>query len=87
MGDGNMNKKISNSVDSMLITVGMLIGINDIESLLGIIVLCIQLLWIFVKIVLKIRNHIINKTYDQIDDVIHDGLNELKDLQDKKDGE
>ena len=64
-----------------------MIGLSDIESLLGIIILCIQIVWIFVKIGIRIYDNVKNKNMNGVvDDIkdLHDELNNLKDDIDKK---
>ena len=56
-----MNGKANNIVDSVLIALGVTFGLNEIESLLGIIILSVQILWIFVKVGIKICHNIKDK--------------------------
>lgn len=82
-----MSGKVSNTIDTMLITIGAMIGLSDIESLLGIIILCVQIVWIFVKIGIRIYDNVKNKNMNGVvDDIkdLHDELNNLKDDIDKK---
>ena len=84
-----MNGKINNVVDSALIVLGVTFGLNEIESLLGIIILSVQILWIFVKVGIKIYHNIKDKNASGVVDNIknlHDELVDLQeDLKDKED--
>lgn len=83
-----MNGKANNIVDSVLIALGVTFGLNEIESLLGIIILSVQILWIFVKVGIKIYHNIKDKNTSGVVDNIKDLHDELVDLQeDLKDKE
>lgn len=83
-----MNGKANNIVDSVLIALGVTFGLNEIESLLGIIILSVQILWIFVKVGIKIYHNIKDNNASGVADNIKDLHDELVDLQeDLKDKE
>ena len=76
-----MNKNVINTIDNVLIIMGVSIGLQEIESIIGIVLLCVQLLWILSKIIIKIYNNIKNNEYDQIPEDIKETIEELKDLK------
>lgn len=83
-----MNKNLSNVIDSVLLVFGFTYALSDIESILGIIILCIQIIWLFSKFFLKVYAKIKNKDYDSIDKDVEDLENELKDkIESTKEGE
>lgn len=47
-----MNK--TNAIDGILITIGSAFGLAEIESLMGIIILCLQALWIIIKLIIYV---------------------------------
>lgn len=83
-----MNNK-TNIVDSVLITIGTLFGITEIESLMGVIVLCVQILWICIKCGIKVVEHIKNKDTKKAITEIDETITTITDLTKKdelKDG-
>lgn len=49
-----MNTKITNTIDYALLALGATWGLDNIESMLGIIVLTIQILWLLAKFIVKL---------------------------------
>ena len=74
-----MNKNLSNVIDNVLLVFGFTYALSDIESILGIIILCIQIIWLFSKFFLKVYAKIKNKDYDSIGKDVEDLENGLKD--------
>ena len=74
-----MNKNLSNVIDNVLLVFGFTYALSDIESILGIIILCIQIIWIFSKFFIRVYTKIKNKDYDSIDKDVEDLENGLKD--------
>ena len=55
----------------------------DIESILSIVILIMQTLYIVgYRIIYPIVKSVRNKKYDEIDDIIEDGIDDLEDLKD-----
>lgn len=82
-----MNKNLTNAIDNVLLVFGFTYALNDIESILGIIILCIQIIWIFSKFFIKIYTKIKNKDFT-LDEDINDLKNETEDLlESTKEGE
>lgn len=74
-------------MENVSIVFGVTIGIAQIESILGIIILVFQIVLIIYKFVRTIINRIKNKDYDGIEEDIKDTTEQLKELSDKdKDG-
>lgn len=74
-----MNKNLSNTIDNVLLVFGFTYALSDIESILGIIILCIQIIWIFSKFFIKIYTKIKNKDFT-IDEDINNLKKETEDL-------
>lgn len=82
-----MNQKITNTIDYALLALGTTWSLDNIESMLGIIVLAIQILWLLAKFIVKliqvaktstIEN--VTKNLDELDkdvDEIIDSINKV----------
>ena len=80
-------KNTTNILEDISIVFGVTIGIAQIESILGIIILVFQIILILYKFVRTIINRIKNKDYDGIEKDIKDTTEQLEHLSDKdKDG-
>lgn len=75
----------TSKLNDCLIVLGTYIGISQIESILGIIILCFQIALIIYKASRKVYYLIKHKQYNQIEDTIKDTIESLEDL--KKDNE
>lgn len=75
--------KGSSIVDNVLIAIGLIYAISDIESILGIIILVIQIIWILVKAIIKIYHSIKDKNISGVKDSIKDLHDDLTDIQDQ----
>lgn len=71
-----MNDKLENG----LIILNSFIGLNNIETILGVSLLTFQLLLLLIKIITKIYIKIKNKDYQGI---IEDVENDIKDIENK----
>lgn len=60
-------KNIHNTIDNILIALGATWSLANIQTLLGIIVLVFQILWLTFKLIVKIINKI--KTKGNLDDL------------------
>lgn len=67
-------EKFLNAVETGLIILGSTLGLANIETIMGIILLVIQ----FVLVIVKIALHIKNGNYEQAIDEIEDITEELK---------
>lgn len=63
-------KNIHNTIDNILIALGATWSLANIQTLLGIIVLVFQILWLTFKLIVKIINNI--KTKGNLDDLDKD---------------
>lgn len=72
--------KAYNIIEDVLIATGITISLVDIQQVLSIIILCFNVIWIVVKVVLKIVEHYKSKNYQAIADDIKDAKDELEDL-------
>ena len=75
-----------NVLEDVLIAGGVAISLPMIESILGIIILSVQVCLILWKAGKKIYQAIKNKKYDEIDDTLKETQDQLEDLKDKEDG-
>ena len=58
----------------------------DIQSILSIVILILQALYILgYRIIYPIIKSVRNKKYDEIDDIIEEGIDDLEDLKDSMD--
>ena len=82
-------------IDVCLLTIGTATGLANIEHILGIIILVIQLLWIVVKLLIKIVRTLKNKKrldmrdidIGSVVDIIDDIKDELNSNEEDKDNE
>ena len=80
------------TVDGILIAIGLTFAISDIESILGIIILIVQIVWIIAKAVNRIYHAIKEKNEKEAMDSIKDLSEDLTDLKktlpnEKKEGD
>ena len=80
---GDIMKNIHNTIDNILIALGATWSLANIQTLLGIIVLVFQILWLTFKLIVKIINKIKTKgNLDELDkevDKITDKINSIGD--------
>lgn len=81
-----MKHNVLNILEDVTIVGGVAIGISTIETILGIIILAIQLCLILYKGIRKIIELVKKKKYDEIDDALEETKDQLEDLKDKTDG-
>lgn len=76
--------------DNVLSVCGVALGIANIESILGIIVLCVQLVLILARTGFKVYNKYKQKKFDEIEEDIQQAIDETKNLmqesEDKSNG-
>ena len=76
-----------NVIEDVLIGAGVGVALIDIQTILGIILLAVQLSLLFFKLIMKILNGIKNKKPEEIETALKDTEEEIKSLSDKnKDG-
>lgn len=68
-------------VDNVLIAIGLAFAISDIESILGIIILIVQLVWILAKAVIRIYHAVKEKNEKEAMDSLKDLSEDLTDLK------
>ena len=71
----------SKFVDNVLIAIGLAFAISDIESILGIIILIVQLVWILAKAIVRIYHAIKEKNGKEVTDSFKDLSEDLTDLK------
>ena len=75
-----------NVLEDVLIAGGVAISLPMIESILGIIILSVQVCLILWKAGKKIYKAIKKKKYDEIENTLKETQDQLEDLKDKQDG-
>ena len=75
-----------NVLEDVLIAGGVAISLPMIESILGIIILSVQVILILFKAGKKIYESIKKKKYDEIENTLKETQDQLEDLKDKQDG-
>lgn len=85
-----MDLKVYNSIENATIALGVVFGISNIESVLGIILLALQvglILWkVGYKVYLRIKYKQLDKIQKDIEDAM-DELEQIKNNQPKEDDE
>lgn len=76
--------KHDNIIDTTLIAIGTALGISQIESILGIIIISIQILWILFKLYYNVYKSIKNKKFERVKQEVDKAIDELENL--KKEG-
>ena len=80
-------KNITNILEDVSIVFGVTIGLSQIQTILGIIVLAFQCILIIYKCAVRIYNHAKKKDLDGIEQDLEETIDALKDLSDNdKDG-
>lgn len=78
-----MSDKVNNIVDYTLIATGVIVGVDNIKSIIGLIVVGIQLVWLLVKLGYKICKTIKEKgSLEDLDSDISNLVDNLKDVSD-----
>ena len=71
----------SKFVDNVLIAIGLAFAISDIESILGIIILIVQLVWILSKAIVRIYHAVKEKNDKEVTDSLKDLSEDLTDMK------
>ena len=75
-----------NVLEDVLILGGVTISLSMIQTILGIIILSVQVVLILIKAGTKIYNAIKKGKIDDVEDALNDAKDQLEDLKDKTDG-
>lgn len=73
-----MKNNVVNGIETILIGLGLTISISDLQSILSIILLTFDILWIIAKCIIRLYHDIKNGDIDDIDDAIADAKNEME---------
>lgn len=80
-------KQISlNVLDDVLIVGGVAVSLSMIQTILGIIILSVQVVLILWKCGKRIYDAVKKKKYDDVEDALTDAKGELESLKDKTNG-
>ena len=71
----------SKIVDNILIVCGLTIALADVQSILGITILVVQLLWILAKAIIRIYHAIKEKNEKEVTDSLKDLSDDLTGLK------
>lgn len=75
------NTKMINMVDNFLNVTGIAYGVEFIETILGCIVLSLNIIMILIKLVINVRNKIRSKDIESIRDDIKETIDDLNSLK------
>jgi hypothetical protein len=81
---GGYMKNILNSLENISILAGISISLPQIETVLGIVILSIQLVLIIAKFTIKIIDKVKNKDYNGIVKDVEDTQDEINKITNKK---
>lgn len=81
-----MKHNVLNILEDATIVGGVAVGLSTIQTILGIIILSVQVVLILYKGIRKIVELVKKKKYDEIDDALEETKDQLEDLKDKTDG-
>ncbi len=81
-----MKHNVLNILEDATIVGGVAIGLSTIQTILGIIILSVQVILILYKGIRKIIDLVQKKKYDEIDDALEETKDQLEDLKEKTDG-
>jgi len=81
-----MKHNVLNILEDATIVGGVAVGLSTIQTILGIIILSVQVILILYKGIRKIVELVKKKKYDEIDDALEKTKDQLEDLKDKTDG-
>ena len=76
-------QNISRVVDGALIALGLTYSLQNIQSILGIIILAIQIIWLLAKFITKVISYIKEKrNIDELDPDFKDVVDKISDIKD-----
>ena len=76
-------QNISRIVDGALIALGLTYSLQNIQSILGIIILAIQIIWLLAKFITKVISYIKEKrNIDELDPDFKDVVDKITDIKD-----
>lgn len=79
-----MNK--DNIIDSVLLTLGTAFSLSNIESLLGIVILIVQIMWLSFKLIYSLKNNVKHdKPIEELDDEFNDVIKKITELKNEVD--
>ena len=78
-----MKHNVLNILEDVTIAGGIAVSLPMIETILGIIILSVQVILIIYKATKKIILLVKKKKYDEIDDALEETKDQLEDLKDK----
>lgn len=76
-------QNMSRIVDGALIALGLTYSLQNIQSILGIIILAIQIIWLLTKFITKVVSYIKEKrNIEELDTDLQDVVDKITDIKD-----
>lgn len=76
-------QNVSRTVDGALIALGLTYSLQNIQSILGIIILAIQIIWLLTKFIIKVVSYIKEKrNINELDTDLQDVIDKITDVKD-----
>ena len=72
-------KKAFDLTENLINFLGVGFALTDVNSIINLILLIVSILAIVIRSAFEIRDHIIKKEYDKIDDTINDAVSDIED--------
>lgn len=74
--------KIDNVIDTILISLGISVSLIDLQTILGIILLVIEIGWILVKVIKKMYLYLKGKTSEEeVDEEVNDAIENINKMK------
>ena len=80
------NKQIVSNVDTAMLTTGAIIGLAQIQQIIGIVLVSVQLTWIVGKCVYSAVKHYKEQKHDSIKNDVTQLVDGLRELQEQVNG-
>lgn len=81
-----MKHNVLNILEDVTIVGGVAVSLSMLQTILGIIILSVQIVLILYKGIRKIIDLVKKKKYDEVDDALDEVKDQLEDLKDKTNG-
>lgn len=74
--------KVTDAIETTLIPFGVALGLANIQEVLGIVLLCLQVVILIYKVGYSVYKKIKTKKYDEVDEELEEGAQALQNLID-----
>lgn len=72
-------KKAFDITENLINFLGVGFALSDVNNIINLILLIVSIIAIVIRAAFEIRDHIIKKEYDKIDDTINDAVSDIED--------